>query len=118
MLLLAGGYREGPITNAVFGNRTSILVGEASYSIYLLQVFTLVGCNIVMRNMHFRGSAAVLEALAALIMVGTGVLCFLYVEEPIRQAILRRFSSRGVRQPAPHLPAVPAPDTQISATIS
>ena len=107
--------------NLLFGNRLSILIGEASYSIYLLQIFTIIFGNVVLRRLHVhsRSAAVLLEILTGIIMIGAGILCFLYVEEPIRQWVLRRFSGRtageeGIR-PAP--PAPLAADTQVSSTI-
>jgi peptidoglycan/LPS O-acetylase OafA/YrhL len=118
MLFLAGAAKRGTITNQLFGNRFVVLVGEGSYSIYLLQGFFLNFTNILMRKFPSTNPAVALgeQLLAGMAMVAGGVLVFLFIEEPIRQAILRRFLPQQ-REPAARIPAIEAPDTRVASTV-
>ena len=110
-LLLLGLYWGGPLADAVWGNRLAVRIGEASFSIYMQQEFFQIAFNQVARRAvipHTVIAGIALVAIYIAMVCAVGVLCFLYVEEPLRQAIIRRFD--------PH--SRPAAYTQVAATVS
>ena len=115
MVLLAGLHAGGPVTDRVFGNRFAVLLGEASYSIYLLQNFVLIATKQVVQRMHLSDTAPVRIALVLTVLFvsgASGVLCFRSVEEPLRVWILRRFGRRR----NPERKSGSSDDTAVSAT--
>ncbi len=111
--LLAGLYAGGRLVDAIFGNRLAIIVGEASYSIYLTQVYTLIAINQVIRRLHItigQTGLAVLVIGITIVVAGLGFLTFRFVEEPLRLAMLARFGSRET--------SASAADAQVAATIA
>jgi peptidoglycan/LPS O-acetylase OafA/YrhL len=110
-LVLLGLYWGGPLADAVWGNRLAVRIGEASFSIYLQQEFFQIAFNQAARRVvipHTVIAAIALVALYIVLVCVAGVLCFLYIEEPLRQAIIRRFD--------PH--SRPAAYTQVAATVA
>ncbi len=117
MVLLAGLHAGGPVSDRVFGSRPAVLLGDASYSIYLLQNFVLIGVKQAVQRAHLpntlwsRGSLLVTVVFAS---AASGLLCFRYVEEPLRVAILRRFGRRRNPERTPGASG----DTPVSATVA
>jgi len=110
-LVLLGLYWGGPLADAVWGNRLAVLIGEASFSIYMQQEFFQIAFNQAARRVvipHTVTAAIALVAFYIVLVCVAGVLCFLYIEEPLRQAIIRRFDSRSR----------PAAYTQVAATVA
>ena len=109
MILLAGLYTGGPISDRLFGNKGMVLIGNASYSIYLVQGFILIAAHQIVRRMHLPANV-----LAFFLEIGcvvlAGLLTFHSIEEPLRLALLRRFS-RSL--PAGHLEIRLQPDLRI-----
>ncbi len=118
MVLLAGLHAGGAVTNRLFGNRMLIDLGDASYSIYLLQTFVLIAAKQVCQRLHVPDTAAARVAIPIAVLLaaaGTGLLCFRYLEEPLRQAVLRRLGG-GTKNPERRAPGADG-DAQIAATV-
>jgi len=90
MILLGGLYTGGRFSDRMFGNRFMILLGNASYSIYLVQTLVFIGAHQITRRMHLVEDVPVALFETALVAV-TGLLVFRYFEEPSRQRLLRFF---------------------------
>ena len=108
MVLLGGLCGEGRMARWIFGNRLVVLLGEASYSIYMTHLFTLIATAVVTTHVHLvagRGMAWVAAALELAWAAGVGVLTYRKVEEPLRQWVLRRFSAEGRAAGAGTVPA-------------
>lgn len=123
LAMFAGLYVGGPVSNRIFGNRLAVLLGDASYSIYLIQLFILIAGNQVLRRAHLHMGFAKL-CIAAAVEVVTVALCgwltFRYIEEPLRQRVLRVLHAQSrnpERAPQPTMPPFAAADTQTSSTI-
>jgi peptidoglycan/LPS O-acetylase OafA/YrhL len=121
LALLTGLYFGGRTVDAIFSSRFAVLIGEASYSMYLTHDFVLIAFTQAVHAAHVHLHAAslcgVLAAFIAVCIV-VGWAMFRFVEEPLRQAILRRFGLLGRTPEASssvHPPDVA--DTQVSATI-
>lgn len=124
MLLLAGLYRGGPGIDRVLGARPLVRLGEASYSMYLLQLFVMIAARQVMVHAHLQHRAHLAIGLMLLVpfaCAGVGLLCFRWVEEPVRLALLRWCSQRGLLERRAERVAVPLPgdraDTQVTGTV-
>lgn len=123
MMLLAGLVQDGRIAKALFANRAAVLLGEASYSIYLIQTFVIIVANQVVRRIHLPDSTAALFAVALVetaVCAGLGVVVFLKIEEPLRQWTLRRLGTPRRSEEAtvrtPEIPGTQA-DTQVASTV-
>jgi peptidoglycan/LPS O-acetylase OafA/YrhL len=95
MLLLTGLHSGGPLSDVLFGNRPTVILGEASYSIYLVQVFpVIVAHRLIARVGEANHLAAECIACATTLSVAAcGVFSYLYIEEPLRKRLLRILSS-------------------------
>lgn len=96
VLLLAGLYRGGAISNLLFGNRIAVVMGEASYSIYLTQALVHIVLGLLFVRLH-RSSLentipGAVVAIACAVLVG--IAAFRFVEEPLRIRLLDAFKSR------------------------
>jgi peptidoglycan/LPS O-acetylase OafA/YrhL len=110
-LVLLGLYWGGPLADAVWGNRLAVRIGEASFSIYMQQEFFQIAINQLARRVvipHTLAAGIALVTVHIALVCAAGVLCFLYVEEPLRQAVIHRFDARS--RPAAYM--------QVAATIS
>jgi peptidoglycan/LPS O-acetylase OafA/YrhL len=97
MTLLGGLYTGGCFSDRIFGNRLMILLGNASYSIYLVQTLVFIGAHQIARRMHLVEDVPLALFETALVAVA-GVLVFRYIEEPSRQRLLR-FFKRNLTSP-------------------
>jgi len=93
MILLGGLYTGGRFCDRIFGNRLMIMLGDASYSIYLIQSPVYILAHQITRRMHLVEDIPVALFEAALVSTA-GVLVFRYVEEPSRQRLLRFFKRK------------------------
>lgn len=99
MLLLTGLYFGGRLTNLIFSNGPIVKLGEASYSIYLVQGLVHIAAGVTEgrfgRNIRH---SLVGSAMASICAVLIGVLAFHLFEEPARLKLLRvlnpRFSTK------------------------
>ena len=122
MVLLTGLYFGSPVTDSVFGNRVLVTLGDASYSIYLVQAFIEIATKQALVRTHIPLTLpveyALLVAYPAVVCIA-GLLTFRWVEEPLRQRLLRYFDGKR-RNPEnltpPGAPGLQA-DTQVSATV-
>ena len=76
-----------------------MVVGDASYSIYLVHEITMAAFLQIWKHAHLPVNPAGMIAFAAgdmIIAFGSGLLCYRYVEKPL----LSLFRSRRVRPPA------------------
>lgn len=69
-----------------------VLLGDASYSIYLIQIFTIVGCAKVLRASLPRLDPDLFVLIATLATVLAGVAWYFTVETPIRERLRARRS--------------------------
>ncbi len=121
MILLTGLYTAGPVTSKLFDSRLLVRLGDASYSIYLLQSFVLTVSKLLLQRLHLPDTAPVRALITVTVpaaAVAVGLLCFHWIEEPLRVAVLQRFGrKRNPERQVPSSPSGGAPDTQVSATI-
>lgn len=118
MVLLAGLHAGGPLTDRLFGNRVLVALGDASYSTYLLQTFVLIAAKQVCQRLHVPDTTAMHVTIPVAVLIaaaGVGLLCFRYVEEPLRLAVLRRLG--GNRKNPERTPLASGDETQVAATI-
>lgn len=108
MLILAGLYAGGKATDRVFGNRLSVLLGEASYSIYLCQLFIEIAVHQFERRSSISGLehgawGVTVHNVVALISTASVAFCGVqvhrYFEEPTRRGILRALSAERPEVP-------------------
>lgn len=74
--------------------RALVLVGDASYSVYLFQVFALPGLALVLKRLALLLPADIAIAVLWLCARAMGILCWRFVERPL---------TRCVRSTADHL---------------
>ena len=122
MTLLAGLYTGGTVSDRMFGNRLMVILGDASYSIYLVQALVAIACNQAFKHSGLGDTPLIHAGIIFCVSMVTavfGLLTFRLVEEPLRQALLRIF--QGPRSNPEEVKAPPPPglaqDTQVSATI-
>jgi exopolysaccharide production protein ExoZ len=82
--------------------RTFVMVGDASYSIYLFQVLSLPAIAIVLRMIHLPSVLPVDLAIAVLwfLSCASGIGCWRYIERPLTRRI------KSALHPIRSLPAV------------
>jgi exopolysaccharide production protein ExoZ len=78
--------------------RPLLLLGDASYSIYLWQVFALQFVFVLGR--HFHISPTLLAITASLGAIGGGIIAYLLIERPLLAALHRRRTRHGITIPA------------------
>ena len=113
VLLIVGLGSSGAGARRVLGARWALLLGEASYALYLLHVplwdVAAVGLRALARPLA-PGLALTFPLYLPLLLAGA-VVAHLLVEQPARRALRRRLSPRPAppaRSPAPE-PAGPRP---------
>lgn len=78
--------------------RPLLLLGDASYSIYLWQLFPLL---LVFRlGMHLHIQPAILAAVTILVALAGGIAAYLLLERPLLTLLRRRRTRRGITVPA------------------
>ncbi|MFA6113722.1 MAG: acyltransferase [Sphingomonas sp.] len=74
------------------------LLGDASYSIYLWQLFPLL---VIFRlGAHFPVPLAILAIVTIIAALGGGILAYLLIEQPLRRIFHRRRTQGGITIPA------------------
>ncbi len=122
MTILAGLYAGGFIADRIFGNRYMVALGDASYSIYLTQWITTLVIKQGFQHVRLENAALSRILIPTAVLLGTAItgLCsFRWIEEPLRQMLVRRFESKRNNPEniaSPTAPGLQA-DTQVSATI-
>jgi len=120
--LLLGLYVGGPLIDRLFGNRLMLVIGDASYSIYIIQTLCFTLMSQVTRRLHLAPdfNASFLFILLELVIVLiAGWLCFRYIEEPSRRFLLKHpYVDRKNPEiiSRPHGASVRS-DTEIASTI-
>ncbi len=122
MVLLAGLYAGGVVSDRVFGNRVLVMFGDASYSIYLMQTLAGIACNQAFKRSGLPNTPVVRAGLDIAVPLATalvGLATFRLVEEPLRQTVLRSFEKQRGNPENIKAPVAPGleQDTQVSATI-
>jgi peptidoglycan/LPS O-acetylase OafA/YrhL len=95
VLIVSLAAGRGPLS-AFLATRPLVALGDASYSLYVLQVPLLILWSQVVGRVasgQFWGSGACTAALLALAVVAS-LLCHRYVERPLRDLALRRWAPR------------------------
>jgi peptidoglycan/LPS O-acetylase OafA/YrhL len=94
MALIAAAARGGRITNALCGSSWIVRIGEASYSVYLIQFFVLIAADMILRKVHLNHVA--LRVLAEMMdggaVIVAGLLLFRFFEDPIHTRLKARIS--------------------------
>jgi peptidoglycan/LPS O-acetylase OafA/YrhL len=117
LLVIAGSYRGGRWVDAICGNRLAILVGEASYSIYIMHFIGLVALNLILHRLqpHFMLQSVVVEAISCAALCTLGVLTYLYLEEPLRLRVIKSLSAPPASV-AEQVVAFPSPSAEAQIT--
>ncbi|MHB1743685.1 MAG: acyltransferase family protein [Acidobacteriaceae bacterium] len=111
ILIMSLAYQGGPLAR-VLSNRVVILLGSASYAVYLLQLPTRIYTRLLVSRMAHapRDLDAFLSPCLLLIL---SVVVFLFWEEPARK-LLRKSLGLRPRWKWPYLPAEhPLPDEAV-----
>jgi len=111
ILILSLAYQSGPVAR-LLSNRIVILLGSASYAVYLLQLPTRIYSRLLIaQTLHAPHN---LDAfLSPCILLGSSVLVFLFWEEPARK-FLRKSLGLRPRWKWPYLPTEdPLPDEAV-----
>ena len=122
MLLLGGLYVGGPLGDRVFGNRLLVALGDASYSIYLMQIFVLIAAKQVLLRIHPADSTTTRFAVTVVVpmaVAACGLFLFRTVEEPLRVTLLRLLDPgrrNPERQPPSATPGLHG-DTHVASSI-
>ncbi|HEY1801240.1 MAG TPA: acyltransferase [Terriglobales bacterium] len=108
ILMISLAYQRGPVAR-LLSNRIIILLGSASYAVYLLQFPTRFYTRLIFA--HILHSPHNLDAfLSPCLLLILSVLVFLFWEEPARKFLRKSFGLRP-RWKWPYLPAEhPLPD--------
>jgi peptidoglycan/LPS O-acetylase OafA/YrhL len=114
LLLLHGAYTGGPWTDRLFANRAAVLLGEASFPLYMTHMLVIIGGNywLYLHPAHNRIEIALVALAELLLAVLLGFVCFRSIEEPLRRRLVRLFSAQTVNPEAltPH-PSPASPPT-------
>lgn len=88
-MLIFGGARPGRILSPMSG-RTMVLLGEASYAMYILHMPLLIGWHWLIRENLRLDIPALLDLCVFLMIVSTvSIFTFVYMEKPLRAKIRR-----------------------------
>lgn len=87
-LLIMGLASSTGLIFTLFSNKLMVLLGEASYSLYLIHIPFWYGLN------YLFGASALFEIKYLVAVIGSSVLIFQFVERPLRVWIVRQFSPR------------------------
>jgi peptidoglycan/LPS O-acetylase OafA/YrhL len=91
LAILWGLLHGGPFVNAVFGNRVAVFLGETSFALYMLHLFSqLVGNHVMRRHPAWNTQAHAVPVLLAEValsyLLATGI--YYAVERPARRGTL------------------------------
>jgi exopolysaccharide production protein ExoZ len=78
--------------------RPFLLLGDASYSIYLWQIFPLQCCFVLARLLHL--PMAPMAVVAFIGAIGGGIIAYLLIERPLLKFFHRRRARRGITIPS------------------
>jgi peptidoglycan/LPS O-acetylase OafA/YrhL len=87
MLLMAGLYYGGGLVDAIFGNRIIVFLGEISYSIYMIHIFTLIIFNRICNIGYISTTpehAIGIFATEIIATISIGYFAYLLIEVPGR----------------------------------
>jgi peptidoglycan/LPS O-acetylase OafA/YrhL len=93
---------RGPIA-AFLATRPLVALGEASYSLYLLHVPLLIYWIKVTKHLPAELPRAIGPTAFVVFAVGGSLLCHRFVEVPMRERVLRRFSPQRTASVVPSL---------------
>lgn len=102
VLMVSGGLLAERRFRKVFGNRLMLMLGDASYSIYLVQVFVLALLAKVLIGLGLQGHGMAYIILGPIITVAVGYLFYRAVDTPLHAAS-RQLLFRWRRRLAPEL---------------
>lgn len=77
-----------------FVSKSMKLIGDASYSLYLIHPFALVLSAKVMQKLHFIGGAPLFVSVLIISSTLAGVLCYLLVEKPLNTQVKKIFNGK------------------------
>lgn len=78
------------IINAFFGNKIIVFLGEISYSIYMVQFFSISICEIVIRNSSFLSAYSYTKILLYLFSTLIfALLAHFIIERPMREKVIK-----------------------------
>lgn len=84
-LILLLALNNGKITQ-IFNNRYLIILGEASYGIYILQACIINYCLSTFKRLHFNNEAGHFYCYLVILLI-TSITCYLLIEVPARNWI-------------------------------
>ncbi|QHM75410.1 hypothetical protein C7M52_01364 [Mixta theicola] len=79
---------EKVIKNAHFlGKNILVLIGETSYSLYLIHAFTLAAGAVILKKLHLAHYSLLFTLLLLLVSVIGGIVCWRFVESPLNSLL-------------------------------
>jgi peptidoglycan/LPS O-acetylase OafA/YrhL len=97
-MLILGGARPGRILIPMSG-RTMVLLGEASYAIYILHMPILIEWQRLTReNLRLNIPVLLDASIFLMIVLAVAVFTFVYVEQPLRAKIRRSIKTNNLLQ--------------------
>jgi peptidoglycan/LPS O-acetylase OafA/YrhL len=95
MALIAAAAQKGRLTDALFSNTWVVRIGEASYSVYLIQFFVMLLMEATLRKVHLGPviPRVMAQGLVAAVVIAVGLLIFRYFENPIHEKLKARIEA-------------------------
>jgi peptidoglycan/LPS O-acetylase OafA/YrhL len=97
-LIFALAHQEGAIAG-LLSRPWFVLLGGASYAVYILQVPIRRATGLVIGEHGLRGLVS--ECLSPILLIGISILVFRFIEEPMRRHIRTLFQPRAKVRPQP-----------------
>ena len=87
--IIYGGAQVNKIIESCFKNKLLILLGESSYSLYILQIPAILWWNQMTKHVvYFKGSPILEFYFYVAVLPTASILSYLYFETPLRRSIL------------------------------
>jgi len=93
LIIVGGATVKGPI----LANPVLVLLGEASYSMYILQEPFLLWWSNASKALGLTLNTQLELILCLILLAVLSVLCFIYVERPLRRALSGKLADGGMR---------------------
>jgi peptidoglycan/LPS O-acetylase OafA/YrhL len=84
-LILLMALNNGRISK-IFSNKKLVMLGEASYSLYILQTPIKSCCYFILKKLHFANENWVFY-IYLIVLIGVSILCYYFIEIPAKDWI-------------------------------